>query len=325
MNKIFHKGIFYKEWIMGKWFMILFMIEYLFMWIWPYISNSYFDRCRWYKDAEQYFFISDNRIGLIVITLIIVITIMFSDRQKGKLELLSSMPYKREQIIGTKWIVCVMSFLVPIVISFIVMSGIHLINKNSLGNDYNLYVRFKYIVEFLAFNLSVNLCITSFLFFIQTIGGNFLISSVIGSIFIVLPIIIHDVLFSFFWMIGQNENYIYIGRKVQSIFSLDSSIVNLVIVFLIIAIISTILMFYAFKRNDLEKSGCIALYKSYEIILKIGITFFSSIIVTMIATSMMFITIEKNKSAHVFCIVVMVILSIIFYKIVSKIFKYFKN
>lgn len=298
MKRYLNKALLYKEWKSVKWLSIMFLFQVSLQLIVPFINNVQYlkksiNRGEYKYSEYEYFFTSffrNNRaeIEFTVITLIIIGTfIVGMDIMGRRYDTIGSMPFKREEIIITKWIVAALTTIIPIFLSFVIIKIMYLCNKDILSP----YINGNIIEQWALINSLTYLFIISFIMFIQTLLGKNILGGIIGSIFLLLPLGLGVLIRGFTEIMTYNpevftrDGYNNFINEMDRFFSnislgfynnenigFNLSIYKRELILAISIIIVLVLMVYSFKNLPFERIGYVVIYRPLELILKIGVS-----------------------------------------------------
>ena len=297
--KYFIKGIFYKEFKMAKWFFFILTGELLYL-----FNLSFMNNIQFIKDAvkkgnfnydnygytfETLFSNTDSSKLLFIISIILFASIMVgNDFVNKKYELIAALPYKREEIIITKYIITVIITVISFTISFIAVLIAYKNNETLLS----CYLSYGFLYKFYSVNLLIYIFIITFTMLIQTLCGKNILGGIFAGIFLILPIglsyLLEEVFRMVFFIKMRFGNYDFltsIYNKIESIAYYISPITygtdyekslnygaKIIILIAVIALL-IYLMIISFKILPFERCGYISIYRLGDIILKIGISF----------------------------------------------------
>lgn len=299
MKSLYNKTLFKKEFKISKWMMILMTLNLLIFKILK-IDNSLkghksllTNRSLSYEDAKismlhwfNHELIGELFFSVIMIFLIIMlVTLMFqNERSNSTFGFLASIPYKREEVIKTKWIVGVITIIIPMVISLICISIFYKYNKSFIDDNYFIILRWFFITTLQY------ICIYSGLFLCQTLMGQNIISSIVGAIIIYVPYgtiaIIAKLVYSNFnlkhkllakisdimsysnlYNFGLGD-YVDLSDGRHLIYYLIYKEYNIkIIIMIILTVTFYILAKYYYKVNSLENTGKIFIFPSLKPVL----------------------------------------------------------
>lgn len=294
---------------------LMFLMEIYLLIIMPFInvvqrlqeevSRGTYNYNNYYLHFFGNFFIRTEDVTVFLVgTLIIIGTFAIGlDIMGRKYESLSAMPFRREEIIFTKWIITALTVVIPILLSFVVMSVVYIRNKDLL----EIYMNWNMILQWALLNSLTYLFIVTFIMLIQSLTGKNIFGGVVGSIFLVLPMGLSALISELLRVLALNSNvlsqeqYLNIQDKIEVIafntflggYNLNlsnnytfSSYKKSVILALAILIL-VFLLVYAFKRIPLERNGYIVIFKPLEIIFKIGVSICFGLLGGVIASGML--------------------------------------
>lgn len=298
MKNYLNKALFYREWKNMMPLSLMFLFQTFLLVIMPFINTVQNIQEAIskgiYNDSYKYFFydffISGGPAQAMALgTSILIGTFIIGiDIMGRKYDLLNSMPFKREEIIITKWIIAALTAIIPMVLSFIVMSVVYSGNKDILKD----YMDGNMIFQWFLINTLAYLFIVTFIMLIQSLSGKNILGGVVGSIFLILPMGLTILIDGFFSVLALNpnilsqEHYFNIMKKVEAI-GINSSlgIYNLNLsdeymfsiygksaVLAIAILVLFILLIYSFKKIPLERNGYIVIFRPLEMIFKVGVS-----------------------------------------------------
>lgn len=271
--------------------------------------------------------------------------IVGKERQNKRNEMLATMPFSRNEIIGTKWLLVIIALLIPMVINFILV----LLNYSLNTDIYSYYPNMiNFILSWFLAKALLYMFIITFIMFISSICGRFFVGGILGSIFLMVPLYLSGVIpvfIEFFCIINDkvviSENAMFqirlFSERVMYLFNINifhsdrmdisyflNPLRNMSIFSIIAALVSLVLLFISFNNNKFEKLNEICMFKSFEYILKIGVaTCFALLFAVIFGSSFSYNTINPIEDAYV-AGPVAIITFIVAYLITDKIIKYFK-
>ncbi|ABK62220.1 ABC-2 transporter permease [Clostridium novyi] len=318
MKNYFNKALFYKEWRNIRAIAIIFYLQVLSMIIMPFINTiDSIKECRNYGDMSQSQIFAMNKQSLFrhlenrdtfVLMAILIIAIATCvvgyDLIGRKYDILSSMPFKKKEIIFTKWLSIFITMIVPLAIGYFIIYAVYLMNINLLGS----YVTSRMILTWICMNLLVSIFILTFIMLIQCLSGICGLGGIVGAIFLILPIGLSMLVNEIISLYGFSKDSTYFQGIQDKIVDICSSLTpssycfrivyeipdhnesynyytNMyysnrycipnkfkILILIIATIITFALMIYAFNRFKLEKIGNIIAFKPLEPIFKIGVS-----------------------------------------------------
>ncbi|KEI02920.1 ABC-2 transporter permease [Clostridium botulinum] len=318
MKNYFNKALIYREWRNIRALALLFFLEVMFVTIVPFIhdirtaidainnKNIYGDHWESLCNMKDYFQ-GSNQTGLISVSIsvIFIATIVIGGDLIGrKYEELNSLPFSRDQIIVSKWIIAMLVIVVPLIVGTSLVHILYHINENFIGKS----VTNKMILSWSSINILIPVFVLTFIMLIQTLSGKHLIGGIVGGIFLVFPLAFGSLVFMATDIFRKNPDFInFIREHLDGIFSNLYNFARIItpaaygfdlrlekpegydvytfdsfsgffsprlrIIFLIVfTILAFILMVYVFKRVPIERCGYIVIFKPLEIIFKIGVS-----------------------------------------------------
>jgi ABC-type transport system involved in multi-copper enzyme maturation permease subunit len=315
MKSYLNKALFYKEWKNMMPLSLAFLVEIYLLIIMPFINTvqrlqeeisrgtySYND---YYLHFFGDFYQSGNGIFVFLMgTLILIGTFAIGiDIMGRKYDSLNAMPFKREEIIFTKWIIAALTVVIPMLLSFVVMSFVYAGNKDIL----KVYMDGNMILQWTLINCLAYLFIVTFIMLIQSLSGKNILGGVVGSIFLILPMGLSMLISEILRVLALNPNILSQGQYSNMLKSIESMALNSSLglynldlsdkymlsfqkesVILVVAIvILVILLIYSFKKIPLERNGYVVIFKPLEMIFKIGVSVCFGLLGGVIASSML--------------------------------------
>ncbi|MCY6355258.1 ABC-2 transporter permease [Clostridium sp. ZS2-4] len=319
MKKIWRNPLVYKEWKSVRWITLLMTLSIFFTKIMSVMS-----RLKWIKEIEtsgeifgrpiapkdfplytKYWFNQalldyDNEMFVFstIGCLVLLVVVLFrSERQNKTYELLASMPFKRKDIIVTKWYMGMLSIFISCFIGFIALSMFYTSNIKYIQDSYSIVFKWSLL------HMLMYMSIFTILFFIQSVMGQNIAGSIVGAIIIVVPFFILTMISELIrvyaglsWKdkiirdidaVANNLNlydfsrteWIQVGnykiREELGCYADHYCIYNnynlKIIALLIIMCIFFALSVYAYKRNAFEKNGNLILFSALESVFKWGV------------------------------------------------------
>lgn len=245
--------------------------------------------------------------GLIVVlagTLIIIGTFAVGiDIMGRRYDSLNAMPFRREEVIFTKWIIAALTVIIPMILTFVVISFIYTGNKDIL----KVYMDFNMIFQWVLINSLALLFIVTFIMLIQSLSGKNIIGGVVGSIFLVLPMGLSMLITGFLRVLAWNPNiisedqYYNMMMKIESIavktslgfYNIDlednyrSGVYEKSAILAVAVIILVALLIFSFKKIPLERNGYIVIFKPLEMIFKVGVSVCFGLLGGLISSQML--------------------------------------
>ncbi|KGM94554.1 membrane protein [Clostridium novyi A str. 4552] len=315
MKNYFNKALFYKEWRNIRAIAIIFYLQIITMIIMPFINtiDSIKKNNHWSEMTQSEVFAMhkrslfthlQNRDTFVIMTILIIAIatcVVGYDLIGKKYDILSSMPFKKKEIIFTKWLSIFTTMIIPLAIGYFIMYAVYFMNIELLGS----YATSRMILTWICMNLLVSIFIFTFIMLIQCLSGICGLGGIVGAIFLILPIGLGELINQIISLYGFSKDYTYFQGIQDKIFDICSSLtlssycfrilyevpdlnnpndlyysisgyympIKLRIIILIIATVITFpLMMYAFNRFKLEKIGNIIAFKPLEPIFKIGVS-----------------------------------------------------
>lgn len=245
--------------------------------------------------------------GLVVAltgTLIIFGTFVVGiDIMGRKYDSLNAMPFRREEVILTKWVIAALTVIIPMLLSFVVISFVYAGNKDIL----EAYMDGNMIFQWFLINSLAFLFVVTFIMLIQSLSGKNVIGGIVGFIFLILPIGLFMLISGFIRVLRLNpyilpeEQYYNLLKKFESIayntslgfynFDLRDdfaiSVYEKSWILAVAIIVLVILLVYSFKKIPLERNGYIVIFKPLEMIFKVGVSICFGLLGGVIASQML--------------------------------------
>lgn len=302
MKKYFNKTLFKKEWVYGKWVMLLLALDFIIIMVnggYNYLNFIIVNEPRkeyWLSVGDSRtisgymgYMTSSNILAIFSIIAVIIIIIGI-DSLNNRYELLNSMPYTRTQIIFNKWLITILIVLIATIISFIVLFFMYVYNFNTFAT----YNSFLDLIKWFILTVLTYAFIVTFMVCIQCLCGNVISGGLISGLVIYSFYTWREMsseLLSQLYKYNLNFSKFVDSKFIDSDFSYISSTINLfaydtsihpiykatypfisgIIVLIIASLVSMGLMIKVFNMNKLEKLGNIVMYKPLEYALKIWI------------------------------------------------------
>lgn len=317
MKKFLHNPLFYKDFKSARWIsliMLLYLIKFKLLIFSPILNvikstitdftdispgnmtPFKADMAYWFRNNLLY---SAQDIIVITIFVVILLIVLFkNERNNSTYSFTASMPFKREEIVKIKWITGMLSISIPFFITFILVSIFYFKNTNWINDPYIIVFQW-FIINILTFT-----AIFSFIFFIQTIMGQNITASIIGALVLGIPggciVMSIDFILSHYKNPIYPKDIPYILEKVMIYFMSfpDYSVQKLgeyttrvsyyknfqikILILIVTCIVTYALSIYFFKRNSLEKTGFLIMFKPFEYILKFIVAIFLGLLMALI-------------------------------------------
>lgn len=235
-------------------------------------------------ESASRFFTDTKVFPLIIVALIIIAqTVMGADR-KGDFERIAAMPFTRKETIISKLVVGELVLIIPVVINFIMILSMYLYNYDAV----HTYIKIGILFKLFILNLLNYSAILIFLMLIQSICGKKIGGSVLGAIFMFVPIGLVMII-SFFSamhleyfniMVNIKEDVLdkvvsYLLVPLYNQFNMIGNGVSYfarIIILICLICIFTVLTYYSYKENQFERNGNVLVFSFLEPILKVGVS-----------------------------------------------------
>ncbi|WP_341458681.1 ABC-2 transporter permease [Clostridium tetanomorphum] len=309
----------YKEWRNAKWISLLILLDLI---IFKIINvTSSLNNLKSYKQSileraaehsnysimnynlyKKYWFNNSLNefepwiFGVIILTIVLAIILFQSERNGSTYSLIASMPFKRSEVIKTKWLTGMLAITLPFIITFVVISVFYFINLKWMIEQ-----PFSLILNWLFINIFTCIAIFSFIFFIETIMGQNISAAIVGSLILTAPSGCLSIINEFIITHIQNPlTYSLIIKEINTIsqnillytsskptFKFDELVIGdnhiqqhyyiyynyglKIVVLLFLIGITYLLSIYCYNKNQFEMNGYLVLFKPFEYILKFGV------------------------------------------------------
>lgn len=320
MKNLWHNPLFYKEWRNAKWISLLILLDII---VFKIISiTSSLTHLKSYKQSvlenaaeypnyrimdynlyEKYWFnksLNESAelwiFGVIILTIVLAIILFQNERNGSTYSLIASMPFKRSEVIKTKWLTGIIAITLPFMVTFVIISAFYFINLRWMIDQ-----PFSLILNWLFINILTCIAIFSFIFFIETIMGQNITAAVVGSLILIAPFGCLSIISEFIIVHKQNSiAYNPILEKIDTIsdnmllYEVNKPTIRFdrlviynnnieypyyiyynyglkIVVLLCIIAITYLLSIYCYNKNQFEMNGYLVLFKPFEYILKFGV------------------------------------------------------
>ncbi|MFA9397178.1 MAG: ABC-2 transporter permease [Clostridiaceae bacterium] len=372
--KFFNKAIFYKEFKIAKWFLLVLTGEVLIFSILPFINTIQSIRDSIERgNYEQFNFnwnfsysfneFNEHRIFFSIIIIILASLIIGMDYSNRKYEFLTTLPFKRQEIIITKYITAIIVVVIPIIIEFITTLSLFNSNKDILYS----YISYNILIKWFILNILVYIFILTFTMVIQLLCGKNLIGGILGSIFLVIPLgfssLLNELIKILNYKAYTNQvtwttnlyykidnlsfklspaayNMNFFKYKNDDYYNLYDQLIlkfpTRIIILIIVIAIGIYILYILFNKFPIERSGYILIYKPTEYILEIGISLCTGLLVgiivaeNLISKYSLYETTDKLFSTHLnytvfFMFLSWIVTSIILFYGTHKVIELSKN
>ncbi|WP_234125057.1 ABC transporter permease family protein [Clostridium hydrogenum] len=317
------KKLLWKEWIYAKWLIILSIfislttmlqtfsqyIEYVKV---PGVENQYanidYSYIHYFCIWGQYTLIN------IILIFFSVFVIMAVDSINKQYEMLNAMPYSRNQIILSKWIMAIVVTIIPEIISYCAFTILYFTNYSKMS----IYNNYSFTFMWMLISILSHIFLVTFIMFIQSLFGN----NVAGTIV--------SILILFFWAAGGELIDTVLGiYKISTHVRRDFLLVPFyntverynpllkIYVLIIFILIFFTIMIKLFKRAPLENMGNLNLYKAAGLVIRIFIVVNIAMVIVAI-TSDQFLR-ENSRMSTLVGIISVVILYYAYGKIIKRV------
>ncbi|WFD09516.1 ABC-2 transporter permease [Tepidibacter hydrothermalis] len=316
MKNVFNKALLYKEVKSAKWITLIMVIS-IFTYKTMYLMN-YERRLKILEHVRTpqlkphlfniSFFSTNGDQVIMLLAVILLATILFkSERQTETYSFIASMPFKRKDIIKTKWFVGSCSIFISFFINAILISIIFHTKYKNIAIEDSSYIIFQWAL----INILTYISIFTMILFTQTLMGQNVAASIVGSIVMFFPTGLLE-------MIRQilRVNFIYsywadsIGTKLveftpyfintvsctyipsgnesdlyNNYFYEYQNYFTKIVVLIILIVLFYNLAIYIYKINKLENSGNLIMFSSLEPVFKWGFSICFGLFVATIVSS----------------------------------------
>ncbi|WP_099188669.1 ABC transporter permease subunit [Tepidibacter mesophilus] len=313
MKSVFNKALLYKEVKSSKWITLI-MLFSIFICKTMYLID-YEGRLKRFRymigDSKEYLFnvafLGNDVCSIVMVFLVIILsTILFkSERQSETYSFIASMPFKRKDIIKTKWFVGSFSIFIAFFINAILISIIFYTKYKGISTDASGYIIFQWAL----INILTYISIFTMILFAQTLMGQNIAASIVGSIVIYLPTgfwrmmsqILRAHINSYYdypirFMLIEFNPYSINNPYYRVLDSVSNSLDNYyvpeyqnyfskIIILLILIVLFYNLAVYFYKKNKLENSGNLIMFSSLEPVFKWGFSICLGLFAGVIASS----------------------------------------
>lgn len=296
MKRFLNRALFYKEiknsltflFIMIFFSLTYVMTDFSFLLTEMYsktgnIDNNFISS---YRESFTDSINANTSVGFIFFCVMVIFIagyLISADRNNRGYETLSSMNFKREQIIITKWICGTAVIIIP----FTIVSFYVIFKFMMCPNTYIIPNVVPRLFQWWIINMLAIMFVFTFMMLIECLSSRPVFAAAVGSVFLILPLALPELIFSYIYMfVFQNKPLIITLSRYHTIINrLESNLffpaynVNYegrfainALVLLMAIIICFVLMVYAFKEAALEKVGYPILFEPLKPIFKIGVS-----------------------------------------------------
>lgn len=259
-----------------------------------------------------------------------------TDRNNRSYETLSSMNFRREQIIITKWICGTAAIIVP----FTIVSFYVIFKFQMCSNVYIISDAVPRLIQWWAVNLLVSLFIFTFMMLIECMSTRPIFAAAVGSIFLILPVALPELITSYIYMfVFQNKHLINTFNDFHDILSrietnlflaaynvnYEGRFVINVLVLSAAIIICFVLMVYTFKGAALEKNGYPILFNPLKPVFKIGVSVCFAMVFSLCAYGISDSLSYDFSGKILIAVIVLILTGIITYFVTNKLLKMNEN
>lgn len=334
--KAVNKALLYKDWKYGKWFFPILSLELFILFGFNLISyvNTFYPMSRF----EQTIW-SDYTIGpfVITITLVIMSNILFShERKVSTYTFATSLPFNREEIITSKWMVGVYNIILSYFVVYIIMN-----TQLILNYCWDRY--FAHITIWFTVGTSCSILIFSFIMLIQSMTGSIVSGSLLVMIFGAFPFTLvflivqilnnrnsmrfvshflgdNDIQVIDHVVINTYETYSSIRNWSDGLLGLPLIAFAVTLIFLMISYVFFRLSKKIFIKNCFERVGKLTIVPKFERFLRPMLFYYLGFMLTLI--SAVFLSITKYffriDIVILLCLILPILLSLSYVRI-SKI------
>lgn len=173
------KALLYRDWKYSKWFMLLIFFELFVVYIKGFLEYNQVmgPRIVTFYSSGRYL----AGILLLVITIAFMSAVLFTyERKRSVYTLTASMPFKRKEIVVSKWFVGVYNIFVPHFCIYVIMNA--LLITNFCWKKY-----FFEVTQWFILYLLMSFCILGFILMAQSLNGSALFGSFLAMLLIIAP------------------------------------------------------------------------------------------------------------------------------------------
>lgn len=296
------KNLLKKEWVYGRWliliniFLLIISSSQIFA---SYLSQINFFISSSNKSMKKFTLDSHFRIQnyfgermtLIIIAVIFfsVFIIMVADYLNGGYERLISMSYTRKQIIESKWLMAVISVVIPLIIDYCFIFGIYFINYSILNSINGC----RFMLEWMVLNVLTCIFMITFIMFIQSLHGNNIAGVITSAVLLFLWKEGEELLREFLNLYGIKLSYSHQVYMLPYYNNMNMTLrpiirISLLIIF---SILFLFIMVKIFKNIPLENKYNLSLYKPFTYILRIIFV----MVITMMTMTIIFQCPNQSK------------------------------
>lgn len=350
MKTLCKNPLFYKEWKVGKWMTILMTCSLFFCKTRSLISSLNRDKYLLKTDPEfifnKYWFNvqlmrSYGSCAMLMLVLVLLFSILLfkGEKQDSTYSLMASMPFKRKDIIVTKFKVGVLSMFIAYFINFIITTIFY------FSNTQYIFTTYYDVPAWFLMNFLFSVFFFSFIVLIHTMIGQYFVATITAPIILTVPYGVGRYLLNIIRMQlnipFNNPNYIKINNIINhtNVYSLPevdykwlggnnsifvySNYSKKVIILIVLIIAVFILAVTIYNKVKLENINSVLIFKFLEPIFKWGVAICFGMLVS--TTN---ITVQYEQTAKSSLIIIYVLLfigTLIGYFITNKILKVYNK
>ncbi|NEZ45805.1 ABC transporter permease [Clostridium niameyense] len=343
--------LFYKEWKVGKWMAILMTCSLFFCKTRSLISSLNRDKYLLKTDPEfifnKYWFNvqlmrSYGSCAMLILVLVLLFSILLfkGEKQDSTYSLMASMPFKRKDIIVTKFKVGVLSIFIPYFINFIITTIFY------FSNTQYIFTTYYDVPAWFLINFLFTIFFFSFIVLIHTMIGQYFVATITAPIILIVPYglacYLLDVIRMQLNISFNNPNYVKINNIInhmnvysvpeadytwlggnRSIFVYSNYGKKVIILVALITAVF-ILAVTIYNKVKLENINSILIFKSLEPIFKWGVAICFGVLISTINSNAIQYE-QSTKSSLLIIYILLFIGTLIGYFITNKILKVYNK
>lgn len=335
--KSINKALIYRDLKYSKWFIPILSIVLLWLNI-----PSYLNLGNWMK-YERYTRLPLNGVGtdagiigtfiLAVVLQIMVCGLFYFDRNPSSYSFAASMPFKKKEIIISKWIIGLFNIFVAYFILYVMMNLLLIIN-NCWTEGFWLTT-----ISFIV-NLLLSLCIYGFILMIQAINGSVFVGGLLSLLFALIPytfVYYLNNMYSYYHNMGLemvfiNNTYSSVMDSLdflKSLLGMDVSVdlympywvLAKIIIYLAALIVMYFLSIRIFNKSKMELTGKLITVKSMNTLYKIVMAYYAGVL----AHSIIYSDYSYDAFRIEYIFFTLVIIPIPFYFLIGKVIKIYNH
>ncbi|MDP4182652.1 MAG: hypothetical protein Q8942_16380 [Bacillota bacterium] len=297
--KIGNKALLYKDWKYGKWFLPVITLELFLIFGLNLVQKNDFTIIGVGPQIQillgPELFRYSAGLFLLTVTMLVMSSALFNyERKITTYTCATSMPFKRADIIKSKWLIGSYNIFFSFFIVYALMNTELILNF--CWKDY-----FKYITYWFVIGVSLSLFIFGLMMLLQSLNGSVIIGSLLTVLFVGFPI---TLMFLFIAIMERNPcvslafgngidsvnsgfnigNFIY---RMFAFFTSISGIITLSLILLAITALFYIISKKIYVNNHLELTGRLTTVPSYERVIRVVIAYYTGFVLTLISSAIL--------------------------------------